>query len=114
MDVGITRHVPMKPVTVRRWEVVAAFILLAAAFTFGLWKVQHDSASIAQLQRTNCSLKQFLVTAEQARAYAGKRETGLRRRQDLQAAHGYAELAARFQSGAIGRCHVPLVNIPPG
>jgi len=34
---------PMRPVTVRRWEVVAAFVMLSLAFVFSLYLVNHEA-----------------------------------------------------------------------
>lgn len=104
---------PKREVHLVRWQVVAAFIAVTIGFTFAIWKVQHDSASIVQLQRTNCRLKQFLVTAEQTRLQAAKRETGLRAQQDRDAARGYRDLSDSFNDGAIGRCRIPIIVIPP-
>lgn len=97
---------PNKPITVKRWEVVAAFVLLTAVFTVSLVWIQSESASIADLQRTNCGLVQFLQTAREARLRSAERETGARRVADLRAAAGYQDLASRFRGRAIGRCAV--------
>ncbi len=75
---------PMKPVTVRRWEVLLVFVLLAISFTVGLVLVDHasDKAKAAahqaeQLSRENRSLIARIQRARLEsceRTYEGVRE----------------------------------------
>lgn len=102
---------PNQPITIRRWELAASFVALTLVFVFVIVHVQNDSASIHDLQRTNCSLRQFLLTAREARVRSAGAEYGEARKRDLAAARGYADLADRFQGKAIGHC--PSVTVTP-
>jgi len=42
---------PMRPVTIRRWEVVLAFVLLTAAFVFSLYLVNREATKRSQDNR---------------------------------------------------------------
>jgi hypothetical protein len=98
---------PFKEVHIRRWQIGAAFAVLTVIFVLGLVKVQHDAASIHDLQRTNCGLRNFLLTARNARLRAAAEETDGPRQSDLRAAEGYLSLASAFQGKAVGECPPP-------
>lgn len=89
-----------------RWRFLALWIIIFTAVTFyGIASVQSDSARATALERTNCGLKIFLLTARHARINTARREVGTARKSDLEAAHGYQVLADRFT--AVGHCKIP-------
>jgi hypothetical protein len=80
---------PMKKVRARRWEVVGAFlfnviavVVVAVIITHNSSKtnhavaeLQHQKASISQLERSNCKTKVFLVSSAHLRYRLYKADT---------------------------------------
>lgn len=92
-----------EPIHPWRWRGITVWIVVFTAIVFySLQSTRDQSATLRQLQATNCSLKNFLLTAQQARLNTASHETGVRRKQDLQAAGGYKLLADRFTE--VGKC----------
>lgn len=77
--------------------------------------LKHTKASVVSLEKTNCSLKVFLLTARKTRYDAAVRESKLgdikAAGQDQQAADGYKQLADRFNTD---NCVIPKNLILPG
>jgi hypothetical protein len=73
--------------------------------------LRRNKAQLGALQRTNCGLKKFLLTARRARWNAYKHS---HRQTDLEAVTGYEKLVTPFASkGATGNCKIPKsLNIP--
>lgn len=70
--------------------------------------LNRTKATVAQLQKTNCSLKIFLLTARKSRydAYAHElKESPKVAAGDLAAARNYTQLADQFKVG--GECIIP-------
>lgn len=96
----------------------AVIIIWIVIFTFAVGYSIHNSresvdsirnnkASLVALQKTNCGLKKFLLTAYKARLDDAKVSKGDRQKSDLDAAKGYLGLASSFRRAAIGRCVIP-------
>lgn len=95
------RHEPIHPM---RWTAltiwIIAFTIVVALGMRSLQDQQDDlkrqSATIAQLQKTNCSLRTFLLSAE-ARNRVTAEDPAINeatRKANLRAANGYHQLAA--------------------
>lgn len=92
-----------EPIHPLRWRALAVWIILFTSITFyALQQIRNQSATLHQLQKTNCGLRNFLLTAEKARLNTASHETGIKKQQDLDAADGYGRLAANFTQ--VGNC----------
>lgn len=95
-----------------RWLIVDAWIIIFTLLTvWAITSLRASTASVSQLQRTNCGVEKFLVTAEQARINTAKASKGDVRTQNLIAANGYYNLALLFAS-ADGHCAVRIPTPP--
>jgi hypothetical protein len=95
---------PMKKVTVRRWEVTLAFvILLGSMVSMGILLKQDinknseiisTKASIEQLKKGECVLHNFLITSAGVRKRLAQKDTNHKNRvRDLKAARQALRLA---------------------
>ena len=75
-------------------------------------EIRTSKATVAALQRTNCGLLKFLLTARKARWDAYKHDGG---EDDLQAVQGYEKLAEPFltDQASTGNCPIPKRIIIP-
>lgn len=109
---------PQEPIHPWRWRFLAAWIIIFTALAFiairsgrenssdinrtvivlkrSNAQLRQSKASIVQLQRTNCGLKQFLLAARAARLRAARIENGAQKASDFEAAKGYKRLASTF------------------
>lgn len=94
-----------RPIHPWRWRFIAVWILIFTVLVFiairqnrsAISQINHDKASIIQLERTNCALKSFLLQAEKARLKtAHDDKTPAQKQADLAAAAGYHRLARLF------------------
>ena len=96
-----------------RWRALTAWIVIFSVAVFvTLALTRSQTVDVTKLERTNCGLKIFLLTARRTRLDEAKREVGQAQADDLAAAEGYRLLAERFT--AIGNCKIPkrLVVVP--
>lgn len=112
---------PHKPMTFERWKVVGAFLFVLVLAVVGVYfvssaahqaqsaakqaeavaasnrrairQLSRDKASISQLERSNCRVRQFLLNSVHFRLRIAMGETGARRRADLRAARTSQRLA---------------------
>lgn len=97
----------LAPIHPWRWRGLVLWIILFTALTF--WAIrglEHQSATVTELQRTNCGLEKFILQARVTRwqAYVEKQDVA-----DLSAVVGYERLAAPFVHNheATGNCPIP-------
>lgn len=96
----------------RRAQIIWIIVFsLAVAWEFS--SLRHNTASVHELQRTNCGLRKFLTQAEVSRIKNAYHETGSKQKIDIQAAQAYDTLAKSF--GAVGaKCTIPVIPpLPP-
>lgn len=107
-----------QPIHPWRWRFVAVWIVIFTIATGyairsnreNINELKDAKASVQALQRTNCGLRNFLLTAKQAREKAAQTSTGQIRLDNLQAAAGYKNLLKPFH----GRLAVGACPNPPG
>lgn len=98
----------MKKVVVRRWEIAVAFLINVAAIVvvtvllthqinvndIALNELQKDKASITQLERTDCKLRSFMISAARSRRRTAALDTDPKKKKiDEQATKSYQLLA---------------------
>lgn len=76
-------------------------------------KVSEQTASVKQLQKTNCGLEKFLLTARRARYDSAQEKTGAEKDSDMAAVAGYKNLALQFAT-ADDACEIPKHLKLPG
>lgn len=99
----------------RRWRALFVWILLFTAITFiAINSVRNQAATVHELERTNCNLKTFLLSAKVARIKDANDIRHHRSRNDnLKSAAGYQALANKIT--AVDGCRIPpklLVPVP--
>lgn len=97
----------------RRWSALFVWIIVFTAITFvALYQNRHYAASIHDLQRTNCNLKSFLLSAKVVRISAANDPKQKEQRAlNLKSAAGYQTLADRIT--AIDGCKIPPNFLKP-
>jgi len=97
-----------------RWRALTFWIIVFSISVFFALRqnsnqsaeLKEQSATLVQLEKTNCNTKVFLLTAREARLDSADTNFGIQRESDLKAAAGYKAIADNFT--AIGRCKIPL------
>lgn len=97
---------PQKVVTLRRWQIVAAFVILTCAFVWmgvvlkdQINQVSHDKASIHSLEKSNCKTRDFLISSAKFRAQRiALDKTAAQKAKDKQAAKVSIKLANSFSN----------------
>lgn len=100
-----------EPIHPYRWAAVAlCFIVLGIACFIAIRdnrnainQISQQKASIKQLQRTNCGLREFLISAKQARIRLYRIDHGRKRRIDRQALRGYKSILRNFPRSSCRR-----------
>lgn len=96
---------PMRPVTLRRWEVVAAFIAVTVAYivmgvilAHSIHANRHNKASIVYVEKTNCHVRTFLLSSYHLRYRLAKADKpgSRKKRLDTRAARVSLKLANEF------------------
>lgn len=102
---------PMKVVTVRRWEVLMVFLVFTVSvIVMGVYlkydidrngnalkSIKHEKASIYSLEVTDCKLKTFLASSARVRTQLAQKETNpKKRKQDFRGVSESLKLAKSF------------------
>jgi hypothetical protein len=101
---GLVVNEPIHP---WRWRALTVWVVVFTLIVFfALRAIENQSAKVTQLQKTNCGLEQFLLTARTTR-WQSYQHTHLKA--DLNAVVGYELLLRPFIDNheATGRCPIP-------
>lgn len=98
------------PIHPWRWRLLFVLFALLCVATYLAIKA---TAPVVDLQKTDCGLKQFLLTARATRISAAENDEGVLRQKDLQAARGYGQIVNRFTHKSTGHCEIPARLLRP-
>lgn len=93
-----------------RWRILWVWMIaVSAVVIISLGIFRGNTATVRELQHTNCKLKVFLLTARAARIDdAIHAKTAAVRADNIKAAIGYSNLVLPFSdSHAVGHCPIP-------
>jgi hypothetical protein len=104
---GEERRRSREPIHPWRWRALTAWIVIFSIVVIvELNRISEQSATVAQLQHTNCGLEKFLLTARKSRynSYLKSHE-----KTDIQAVIGYEQILLPFayNKSSVGKCPVP-------
>jgi hypothetical protein len=92
------REAAYYPIHAWRWRALYMWIgVFSTIVILSLVDLRGTTASVKSLQKTNCDLRNFLITARSVRLRAG----------DETAARAYERLIQPFNRKAVGKCPPP-------